>query len=286
MFFGGDTVQPITVSHKVEQWPSVWVPEPECQGSYPGSVTWAGWLRATYLDYLSFTFLLCRSGGSRGIIMNECPQSTCLEWCWNHWCPSQILYEVGHPSRSMANSSYWWPSMEACPWLTWATFLEMPGRLTSPPCLLTKPRLRLRPHLCPAFSGCFTPIQVLPECMTSVSHMHPSDGFRLCCQGAQLDPSTQHESLRLMSLFSFSRSQELPSQSSCLFHDSVLQWRLLLPVVNLAVSRMAKLFTHTLADFWAETVLATHRGSCSWSPLRACADSGGFSSLCLNAGWL
>lgn len=86
----------------------------------------------------------------------------------------------------------------------------MPGRLTSPPCLLTKPRLHLRPHPCPAFSCCFTPIQVLPECTTSISHMHPSDGFRLCCQGAQLDPSTQHESLRLMSLLSFSRSQNSP----------------------------------------------------------------------------
>lgn len=162
----------------------------------------------------------------------------------------------------------------------------MPGRLTSPPCLLTKSRLYLRPHPCPAFSCCFTPIQVLPECTTSISHMHPSDGFRLCCQATQLDPSTQHESLRLVSLLSFSRSQELTSQSSCLFHDLVLQWCLLFPAVNLAVSRMAKLFTHTLADFWAGTVLATRRGSCSWSPLRACADSGGFSSLCLNAGWL
>ena len=76
-----------------------------------------------------------------------------------------------------------------------------------------------------------------------------------------------------MSLLSFSRSQELTSQSSCLFHDLVLQWCLLFPAVNLAVSRMAKLFTHTLSDFWAENVLATCRGSCSWSPLRACADS-------------
>ena len=65
----------------------------------------------------------------------------------------------------------------------------------------------------------------------------------------------------------------LTSQSSCLFHDLVPQWCLLFPAVNLAVSRMAKLFTHTLSDFWAETVLATCRGSCSWSPLRACADS-------------
>ena len=99
------------------------------------AVSWAGWLRASYLDYLSFTFLLCRSGGSQGIIMNECPQRSCLEWRWsrNHWCPSQILYEARHPSWSMANSSYLWPSMEPCLWLTWATFLEMPGRLTPLP---------------------------------------------------------------------------------------------------------------------------------------------------------
>lgn len=120
----------------------------------------------------------------------------------------------------------------------------MPGRLTSPPCLLTKPRPHLRTHPCPAFSYCLTPIQVLPEGMTSINHMHPSDGFRLCCQRTRLDPGTRHESLRLMSLLSFSRSQELTSQSSCLFHDLVLQWCLLFPAVNLQCQGW-KNFSHT-----------------------------------------
>lgn len=130
-------------------------------------------------------------------------------------------------------------------------------------------------------------LPVPPKSMASINSVHLNPYLRQCFQRTQLKTSAKDESMR--SMLSFSGSQELTYQSSCLFHDLLQQLCFLFPAINLLMPRMAEFFPYTSTHFWAEAVWSTPRGSFSFMllvTLGVCSDLGHWSSLYVHQLWM